>query len=89
MEFEEQPKEQQCGNTRAQVAKLPWLPSLAKSVCSGLSKTLRRLIPSRYVATLETGPFAMGPGQEGTSGQPAGLNKGRLRCVLRECTRYV
>lgn len=54
MEFEEQPNEQQCGNTRAQVAKLPWLSSLAKSVCSGLSKTLRHHIPSVYVAVLET-----------------------------------
>ena len=26
MEFEEQPNEQQCGNTCARVAKLPWLP---------------------------------------------------------------
>ena len=31
MEFDEQPNEQQCGNTCAQVAKLPWLPSRAVS----------------------------------------------------------
>ena len=55
MEFEEQPNEQQCGNTCARVAKLPWLPSRQLGYQMPIGTFL-----SVYVAVLETGPTCKG-----------------------------
>ena len=52
MEFEEQPiLEQQCGNTGAPVAKLPWLSGWGDRI---IKTPYRRYIPNRQVVALET-----------------------------------